>query len=163
MSKVITDVSMSLDGFVAGPAVSVEAPMGEGGEKLRMFDVGVGTWEDTPYPAPCFVITHEEREDIAMKSGTFTFAADGIESALRQAKATAGEKDVIVMGGADIIRQFLEAGLVDEMSIHLVPVLLGDGIRLFDRAGKERIELENTRVVESPKAAHFVYRIKKED
>jgi dihydrofolate reductase len=111
MSKVIADLSISLDGFIAGPDVSVEVPMGEGGERLhewlsasgvdaeiawelsetagatvvgrRMFDVGVG--EDTPYPAPCFVLTHEQREELAMKSGTFTFVTDGIESALEQA------------------------------------------------------------------------------
>jgi dihydrofolate reductase len=191
MSRVIADVSMSLDGFIAGPNVGVEVPMGEGGEILhdwlsasgvdaeiarelsetagatvvgrRMFDVGVGEWKDTPYPAPCFVLTHEDREELVMKSGTFTFVTDGIKSALEQAKEAAGEKDVIVMGGANIIQQFLEAGLVDETSIHLVPVLLGDGVRLFEHVGKEHIELESTRVIESPGITHLRYRVVKED
>jgi dihydrofolate reductase len=191
MSKVIADLSMSLDGFIAGPNVSVEVPMGEGGERLhewlseggvdaeiarelsetagatvvgrRMFDVGVGEWEDTPYPVPCFVLTHEQREELTMKSGTFTFVTDGIESALEQAKEAAGEKDVIVMGGANIVQQFLRAGLVDEMSLHLVPVLLGDGVRLFDGIGNELIELESTRVIDSPGVTHISYRIVKED
>jgi dihydrofolate reductase len=191
MSKVIADLSMSLDGFIAEPNVSVEVPMGEGGERLhewlseggvdaeiarelsetagatvvgrRMFDVGVEEWEDTPYPVPCFVLTHEQREELTMKSGTFTFVTDGIESALEQAKEAAGEKDVIVMGGANIVQQFLRAGLVDEMSLHLVPVLLGDGVRLFDGIGNELIELESTRVIDSPGVTHISYRIVKED
>jgi dihydrofolate reductase len=191
MSKVIADLSMSLDGFIAEPNVSVEVPMSEGGERLhewlseggvdaeiarelsetagatvvgrRMFDVGVGEWEDTPYPVPCFVLTHEQREELTMKSGTFTFVTDGIESALEQAKEAAGEKDVIVMGGANIVQQFLRAGLVDEMSLHLVPVLLGDGVRLFDGIGNELIELESTRVIDSPEVTHISYRIVKED
>jgi dihydrofolate reductase len=191
MSKVIADLSMSLDGFIAEPNVSVEVPMGEGGERLhewlseggvdaeiarelsetagatvvgrRMFDVGVGEWEDTPYPVPCFVLTHEQREELTMKSGTFTFVTDGIESALEQAKEAPGEKDVIVMGGANIVQQFLRAGLVDEMSLHLVPVLLGDGVRLFDGIGNELIELESTRVIDSPEVTHISYRIVKED
>jgi dihydrofolate reductase len=129
----------------------------------RMFDVGVGEWEDTPYPVPCFVLTHEQREELTMKSGTFTFVTDGIESALEQAKEAAGEKDVIVMGGANIVQQFLRAGLVDEMSLHLVPVLLGDGVRLFDGIGNELIELESTRVIDSPEVTHISYRIVKED
>ena len=191
MSKVIADLSMSLDGFIAEPNVSVEVPMGEGGERLhewlseggvdaeiarelsetagatvvgrRMFDVGVGEWEDTPYPVPCFVLTHEQREELTMKSGTFTFVTDGIESALEQAKEAPGEKDVIVMGGANIVQQFLRAGLVDEMSLHLIPVLLGDGVRLFDGIGNELIELESTRVIDSPRVTHISYRIVKED
>jgi dihydrofolate reductase len=191
MSKVIADLSMSLDGFIAEPNVSVEVPMGEGGERLhewlseggvdaeiarelsetagatvvgrRMFDVGVGEWEDTPYPVPCFVLTHEQREELTMKSGTFTFVTAGIESVLEQAKEAPGEKDVIVMGGANIVQQFLRAGLVDEMSLHLVPVLLGDGVRLFDGIGNELIELESTRVIDSPEVTHISYRIVKED
>jgi len=128
-----------------------------------MFDVGVGSWEDTLYPVPCFVLTHEDREELVMESGAFTFVTDGIESALRQSREAAGEKDIIVMGGANIVQQFLRAGLVDEMSIHLVPMLLGGGIRLFDHIGKEHIELESTRVIDSPSVTHLGYRVGKEN
>jgi dihydrofolate reductase len=192
-------MSMSLDGFVAGPNVSVEEPMGEGGHRLhawmfegsansestphapmtgidraviqeqfnttgavilgkRTFDVGIEIWKDTPYPAPSFVLTHTPREPLAQKSATFTFVTDGIESALRQAKAAAGEKGVILMG-TETTRQFLMAGLVDEIRINLVPVLLQSGLRLFEDIGTERIELEQEHVLESTKVTHFKYRI----
>ncbi|MBI1881233.1 MAG: dihydrofolate reductase, partial [Chloroflexi bacterium] len=180
MSKVALNMSMSLDGFIAGPKVSVELPMGEGGLRLhdwlfntsasevdaevereilattgavvlgkRTFDVGEGPWGDTPFPVPCFVLTHQAREKLVKKSGTFTFVTDGIESALQQAKAVAGEKNISLMG-ADVAQQFLRAGLLDEIQINLVPVLLGDGIRLFDQLDAEQIELERTRVIASP-------------
>jgi dihydrofolate reductase len=96
---------------------------------------------------------NDAREPWVRQGGTtFTFVTDGIESALEQAKEAAGEKDVIVMGGANIVQQFLRAGLVDEMSLHLIPVLLGDGVRLFDGIGNELIELESTRVIDSPES-----------
>ena len=184
-------MSMSLDGFIAGPNVGIERPMGEGGERLhewlfntsasevdaeveqemfattgavvlgrRTFDVGEGLWGDVPFPVPCFVLTHEDREEIVKKSGTFTFVTDGIESALQRAKAAAGEKDVRLMG-ANIAQQFLKAGLLDELQINLVPILLGDGIQLFEHLGTERIELERTRVIESPSVIHLRFRIVK--
>ena len=193
MAKVTLNMSMSLDGFIAGPNVGVELPMGEGGLRLhdwlfnssasevdaeveqemfamtgavvlgrRTYDVGVGPWGDVPFPVPCFVLTHEDREEIVKKSGSFTFVTDGIESALQRARAAAGEKDVRLMG-ADIAQQFLSAGLLDEIQINLVPVLLGDGIRLFDHIGAERIELESTRVIESPSVTHLRFRVVKEN
>lgn len=189
MRKVILDMSMSLDGFIAGSNVGVELPMGEGGLRLhdwlfntsasevdaeveremsattgavvlgrRTFDVGVGQWGDVPFPVPCFVLTHEDREELVKKNGTFTFITDGIKSALQRAKAAAGEKDVRLMG-ADIAQQFLRASLLDEIQINLVPVLLGDGIRLFDHIGTEQIELESTRVIESNGVTHLRFRI----
>jgi dihydrofolate reductase len=156
MSDLVLCFSISLDGFVAGPEVSAGQPMGAGGERLhdwmfksedgadaemareqmarpgaivlgkRTFDVGLEPWGDTPYPAPCFVLTHEKRAPLKMKGGTFTFVNDGIESAVRQAKAVAGGKDVIVMGGKTA-QQCLKAGLVDEIVLQLVPVLMGRG------------------------------------
>ncbi len=185
MGKVTLDMSMSLDGFIAGPNVGVERPMGEGGERLhewlfntsasevdaeveremsattgavvlgrRTFDVGVGLWGDVPFPVPCFVLTHEAREELVKKSGTFNFVTDGIESALQRAKAAAGEKDVRLMG-ANIAQQFLRAGLLDEIQINLVPVLFGEGTRLFDQIGTKYIELERTRVIQSSAVTHL--------
>jgi len=186
MAKVLLSFSMSLDGFVAGPDVDVDQPMGRGGERLhdwlfksssdidaeiarensqrvgativgrRTFDVGIGPWEDTPYPAPSFVLTHEKRRPLAMKSGTFTFVNDGIESALRKARAAAGEKDIVVMG-ADAARQYVAAGLADEIVIQLVPVLLGAGTRLFDNLTDGPIEFAQAGAVQSPSVTHLTY------
>jgi dihydrofolate reductase len=92
---------------------------------------------------------------------TFTFVTDGIESALAQARAAAGDRDLCEIGGAGIAQQYLKAGLVEEMNIHLAPVLLGAGTRLFDQLGAERIELECTRVIASPRATHLRFRVVK--
>ena len=91
----------------------------------------------------------------------FIFITDGIESALKQAKAAAGDKDVVIGGGAATAQQFLKAGLLDEIQIHLVLVLLGEGKRLFDHLGTEHIELESTRVIESPGVTHLRFRVGK--
>jgi dihydrofolate reductase len=202
MGKVFVDITMSLDGFVAGPNDGPELGLGEGGERLhewvfglaswrephgleggersrdseileeaiantgsvvigrRMFDNAKGWGDNPPFHVPVFVLTHEPRETQAKEGGTtFTFVTDGIESALAQAKAAAGEKDVSIGGGASTIQQSLQAGLVDEMQIHVVPLLLGGGIRLFDDGGTVGVELELTRVVESPHVTHLRYRI----
>ncbi|MDA8163039.1 MAG: dihydrofolate reductase family protein [Desulfobacteraceae bacterium] len=214
MGKVTSDISMSLDGFIAGPNVGIERPLGEGGERLhqwiygltsfrklhsldprtgkpfstggetnrddevlaemfqntgaivmgrRMFDTGEKPWGDNPpFHMPVFVLTHHFREKLVKEGGTtFIFAADGIESALKQAKTAADNKDVAVAGGANIIQQCLKAGLLDEMQIHLVPVLLGDGIRLFENLGPRHIELERIRVIESPHVTHLRFRVTK--
>lgn len=131
----------------------------------RMFDEGEVGWPNPPpFRAPVFVLTHEEREPWIRKGGaTFTFVTDGIESALKQAKEAAGEKDVRIAGGADVVQQFIEAKLVDELQIHLVPVLLGDGVRLFDHIDRGPVELENTRVIDSPKVTHLGYRVSQEN
>jgi dihydrofolate reductase len=126
----------------------------------RTFDLGEGPWGDTPFPVPCFVITHEARDELVKDSGTFTFVTDGIESALLQAQAAAGENDVCLMG-ADIAQQCLRAGLLDEMHIHVAPVLIGGGRRLFDHLGAKHIELERTRVIESPYVTHLRFRVVK--
>ncbi|HKN51335.1 MAG TPA: dihydrofolate reductase family protein [Amycolatopsis sp.] len=165
MGKVVLDVSVSLDGFTAGPNVRAEEPMGDGGERLHewmagdeidaavhreldaavgatvigrhTFDLGLVPWGGTPWPGvPSFVVTHRKRPDLLGDNGG-TFAFDGIEAAVRRAKEAAGDKDVVVLG-AEVARQLLTAGLLEEVRLHLVPVLLGGGTPLF--AG-ERAEL----------------------
>ena len=123
----------------------------------RMFDVGVEPWGDPPpFHMPVFVITHEQREPMPMKGGTtYTFVSTGIEDALAQARAAAAGKDVAIFGGATILRQYLEAGLVDELRIHVVPVLLGGGVRLFDRSLLEPLKLEKREALETPGATHL--------
>ena len=215
MASVIFNISMSLDGFVAGPNQSLEHPLGEGGERLhdwafatetfrrahdmqggdtgidddvasellarvgatvvgrRMFSGGEGPWEDDPkadswwgddppFGHPVFILTHHPREPVIKEGGTtFTFVSEGIESALEQAHAAAGDKDVAVGGGASVAQQYLKAGLLDEIHLHVVPVLLGDGVRLFeDHLAGALGELECTRVLESPTGvAHLGYRV----
>jgi dihydrofolate reductase len=201
MAKVRADISMSLDGFIAGANDSPELPMGEGGERLhewifelaswrkrhglsggradqdselleeafagvgavvlgkRMFENAKGWGDEPPFHVPVFVLTHEVREPLAKEGGTtFTFVTDGVESALAQARAAAGDGDVSVGGGANTIQQFIRARLLDEIQVHVVPVLLGGGIRLFDNLGRD-IELERTRIVESPDVVHLRFRI----
>jgi dihydrofolate reductase len=127
----------------------------------RMFDLGVQPWEnDPPFHMPVFVVTHRAREPLLKKGGTtYIFVADGIEDALAQAKAAASDKDVAVVGGATTIQQLIKAGLIDELRIHLVPVLLGDGTRFFDRMGPEQIKLERTRVIDSPETTHLTFKV----
>ena len=215
MGRLTLQISMSLDGFVAGPNQSLEHPLGEGGERLhdwafatetfrrahdmqggdtgvdddvasellgrvgatvvgrRMFSGGEGPWEDDPkadswwgddppFGHPVFILTHHPREPVIKEGGTtFTFVSEGIESALEQARAAAGDKDVAVGGGASVAQQYLKAGLLDEIHLHVVPVLLGDGVRLFeDHLAGGLGELECTRVLESPTGvAHLGYRV----
>jgi dihydrofolate reductase len=120
-----------------------------------------GWWgDDPPFHHPVFVVTHYPREPITMQGGTtFTFVTDGIESALDRARAAAGGKDVGLGGGANIAQQYLRAGLIGELGIHLVPVLLGDGARLFDNLGGADVRLECTRVIEAPGVTHLTYRV----
>jgi dihydrofolate reductase len=215
MAKLTLDISMSLDGFIAGPNQTLEEPLGKGGDQLhrwayptrafremhgqsggednldseiaaetlrnagatvmgrRMFSGGKGPWEsdpnadawwgdDPPFHHPVFILTHHARNPVRKQGGTtFTFVTDGVEAALEQARAAAGGKDVAVGGGASVAQQYLEAGLLDELQIHLVPVLLGDGVRLFEKelAGAPG-ELERTSVIESPTGVtHLKYRV----
>ena len=139
------------------------APTGAVVMGRRMFDEGEGPWGDNPpYRMPVFVLTHEDRDTLVKEGGTtFTFVTEGIESALEQAKAAAGDKNVNIAGGADTVQQFIRAGLLDELEIHLAPLLFGEGIRLFDKMGPEHIELENMRVVTSPKVTHLRFRVAK--
>ena len=135
----------------------------------RMFSNDDGPWGDDPFDGhwganppfgvPVFVLTHHPRDPLVMDGGTtFTFVTEGIEGAISRAKETADNANVSVAGGASTIQQCLEVGLLDELQIHLVPVVLGDGICLFERSNSERIELERTRVVESPDVTHLRFR-----
>lgn len=127
----------------------------------RMFDLAQGWGDEPPFHAPVFVLTHEARDPLPKKGGTtFTFVNDGIESALERAQAAAGGKDVGIAGGANTIQQYLGAGLVDEFQIHVAPLLLGGGVRLFDQAPAD-LELETTRVLESPRVTHLKFRVVK--
>ena len=209
-SKVTAEVSVSLDGFVAGPNPTLEEPLGAGGEQLhewvlkleswrrahgmeggvggpdddlvaetvprqgavvmgrKMFSGGSGPWEDDPnangwwgddppFKKPVFVLTHHAREPLVLGATTFTFVTDGIESAVEQARAGAGDKDVLVAGGGETIQQALGAGLADELVLHVAPVLLGGGASLYDRL--EPRKLERTRVADSPSGViHLWYR-----
>jgi dihydrofolate reductase len=117
-----------------------------------------GWWgDDPPFHKPVFVLTHHEREPLTLSDTTFTFVTDGIESALAQAREAAGDEDVFLGGGADSIDQYLAAGLVDEIELHVVPVLLGGGKRLFEGVGD--LKLEQLRAVEAPGVTHLKYRV----
>jgi dihydrofolate reductase len=119
-----------------------------------------GWWgEDPPFHMPVFVLTHHEREHLTLSDTTFAFVTDGIESALAQARKAAGDKDVMIGGGADAIDQYLAAGLVDELELHVIPILLGGGSRLLENVGELR--LEQLRAVEAPGVAHLKYRVVK--
>ena len=118
-----------------------------------------GWWgEDPPFHKPVFVVTHHKREPLTLSDTTFTFVTDGIESALEQAREAAVGKDVFIGGGAQIINEYLTAGLVDELELHIVPLILGGGERLFDGVGPE-LKLEQIRAVEAPGVTHLKYRV----
>jgi len=120
-----------------------------------------GWWgEDPPFHMPVFVLTHYEREPLTLTDTTFTFVTDGIEAALEQAKEAADGKDVYVGGGADIINQYLAAGLVDELEVHVSELVLGGGEELFEGVGPD-LKLEQLRAVEAPGVAHLKYRVVK--
>ena len=138
----------------------------------RMFSGGEGPWDsdpnmdswfgdEPPFHHPVFVLTHHARKPEAKQGGTtFTFVTDGIEAAVEQARVAAGDKDVAVAGGADVVQQCLRAGLFDELNIHVAPVLLGDGVRLFGPLTDGQPGLERVRVVESPTGAvHLTYNV----
>lgn len=129
----------------------------------RTVDLGIGPWgENPPYHAPCFVLTTRPHEPIVKQGGTtFYFVTDGIESALAQAKAAAGGQNVQVHGGANAVRQYLRAGLIDEFRIHLAPILLGGGARLFEGVGPENAEVELVSTVAAPDVTHLTYRVVK--
>ncbi|PWK80811.1 dihydrofolate reductase [Lentzea atacamensis] len=184
MGNVIVHKSISLDGYVAGPNVSMENPMGEGGEALHSwmfgapapidqevaawmtasagavvcgrhtFELGLPHWEDTPYPAPTFVLTRTGRPPLPARSASFTFVTD-VAAAVRQAVEVAGGRDVIVMG-AETSRAVLRAGLLDRVQLNLVPLLLGAGARLFDGVS---VALEQEFSVSSPAVTHVRYRV----
>jgi len=209
VAKLRVNITMSLDGYVAGPEQSLEDPLGKGGEALHtwmvvtrsfreqhgsgeggttgldderaaawnenvgagimgrnMFGPVRGPWGDDdwrgwwgdnpPYHYPVFVLTHHARPPLEMEGGTtFHFVTDGIEAALERASAAAAGKDVIIGGGASTAQQYLRAGLVDELEVHVSPVLLGGGERLFDDIGGGTAGLELVDLVASPAVAHY--------
>lgn len=180
MGKVFIDMALSLDGFVNGPNGEdgglhdwYFSPSGDGPQILDELLEGIGAMVlgkrtfgeqpdgfDTPYKVPHFVLSHEPRESVHRGGAQFIFVTDGIESALEQAKAAAGDKDVCIAGGADTAQQYLKAGLLDEVQLHLVPVLFGGGLRLF-KSGIEQ-KLEKVRVLESRGVTHLRFRFVKE-
>ncbi len=200
MSRLLSGITISLDGYATGPDDRVGAGLGEGGERLHywvfggpwtyesgargtpdpvdrqylgevfgsagawivgrtMHDVVNGWGDDPGFGVPLFVVTHRQHETVVKGDTSFEFVTDGIEAALERARAAAGGKDVVLMGGADLIRQYLEAGLVDELTLTIAPVLLGGGKRLFDGIGRTDLVFERFGVVESPFATHLRYRV----
>lgn len=128
----------------------------------RMYDVGIGLWgEDGAFRRPCFVVTGRGQDVVVKGPTTFTFVTDGIESALDQAGKAAGDRDVCVIGGPTTARQYLRSGLVDRLNVHLVPVLLGAGTKLFDDVTADLVELENTAAVHTPFATHLTFRTRR--
>jgi dihydrofolate reductase len=126
----------------------------------RTFDLTNGWGGKHPLDVPVFVLTHTVPQEWVYEESPFTFVTDGLQNALEQAKAVAGDKDVGV-GAANIVQQCIRAGLLDEIHVDLVPVLLGDGVRLFDHLGTEPIELESTRVIEGAGVTHLTFRVVK--
>lgn len=189
MGKIIAEISMSADGIVAGPDTSTEHRLGQDGDLLHewmfegteadgeiaaklfdgtgafvvgrtLFDVGVEPWgDDGTFEKPVFVVTNRPHDPVVKGPTTFTFVTDGPESALRQAKAAAGGENVVLMGGGTTLRQYLLAGLVDELRLHVVPLLFGAGVRLFDAEAGAHVKLERTAVVETPNATHLSFRV----
>lgn len=211
MATVSCQISMSLDGYVAGPDQSRQDPLGRGGLRLhewffaldagrerdapvggeravdaevvdemtrdvgayvmgrRMFGGGDGPWDldwtgwwgdDPPFRTPVFVLTHHPRAPLTMRGGTeFRFVTDGLSAALDQAREAAGDRVVSVAGGASTVNQCLAAGLLDTLQLHLVPIVLGSGERLFDGVGDPR--LEQVSVVAGPTVTHLTYRVRR--
>jgi dihydrofolate reductase len=126
----------------------------------KTFDITDGWGGSPPLGVPTFVVTHSVPRDWVYEGSPFTFITDGVESAVEQARAVAGDKDVAV-GAASIAQQRIRAGLLDDIHVDLVPVLLGDGVRLFDHLGTGPIELERTRVIEAPDVTHLTFRVVK--
>jgi dihydrofolate reductase len=213
MSKLRAHISVSVDGYVAGPNERMEHPLGEGGDRLHDWLIALKEWrhaagwedgeenesspvvaesfanvgaeimgrgkfgppgrgpwgddpwrgwwgEEPPFHKPVFVLTHHPREPLTLADTTFTFVTDGIGAALDQAREAAGDRDVFVGGGADAINQYLAARLLDELELHIVPVILGGGRRLFEGVGPD-VELELVRTVPAPGVTHAKYRVVK--
>ena len=165
MTKVLAGITTSIDGYITGPRDGPGQGLGEGGERLHYWVFGgpwtyeaAGHWGDeNPWGLPFFIVTHQPEEQ--PESGAFTFVS-GVTEAIDQAVGAAGDKDVHVMGGADVIRQALAAGLVDELTIIVAPVILGGGKRLFDGFSSS-LDLEHLGVRQSHYATFIDYRVKR--
>ena len=153
-NDVFAEVTSNVGAEIMGRGKFGPATRGQWGD-----DPWQGWWgDDPPFRKPVFVITHHEREPLTLSDTTFTFVTDGIESAMKQAKDAAGEKDVFIGGGANIINEYLAAGQIDELELHVVPILLGGGARLFDGVGPD-VKLELLRTIEAPGVTHLKYRV----
>jgi dihydrofolate reductase len=212
MGKLYAEISISLDGYVAGPNIDPEQPLGEGGEGLHEWVTGLASWrashgksggqtgpddelakelvarggavimgknmfgpgagappddgtwqgwwgDDPPFHKPVFVLTHQKREPLQLSDTTFTFVNDGPEAALELARDAAGAKDVQIAGGGSAIQQYLRGGQLDELFLHVAPVLLGGGVRLFDNLDGADLKLEPVEVIGSPAVTHLRYRV----
>jgi dihydrofolate reductase len=213
MPKVKCQISVSADGFLAGPNQSEAHGLGEGGEALHDWVVKLAAWrephgyeggevnastpvmeeafggtgavvmgrnmfgpergpwgedpwkgwwgEEPPFHTPVFVLTHHRREPLEMEGGTtFHFVTEGIERAVELAREAAGEKDVAIAGGGETIQESMRAGLLEELLVNQVPILLGDGVRLFDGLADAGVKLEQTRVIDAPGVVHVYYRVR---
>jgi dihydrofolate reductase len=158
-----TENDLMEESLDANGAIIMGRRMFSGGEGPWDDDPGADGWwgDDPPFRVPVFVLTHHPRETVTKEGGTtFHFVTDGIEAALEQARAAAGDRNVGVSGGASVAQQYLKAGLLDELQIHVAPVLMGDGVRLFENhLERDQVELECTMVLESPAATHLRYRV----
>jgi dihydrofolate reductase len=125
----------------------------------RTYEIGVDLWGDVPYPVPTFVLTHRAADPRPMTSASFTFVTDGVAAAIEAARLAAGDRDVLVMGGAEVIQHAIAAGLVDELLLNLVPVLLHRGTRLLEATGDQTVELERTEIVATDAVTHLRYRV----
>ncbi len=203
MGKVVFNMTMSLDGFVAGPNDNPENGLGDGGDSLfkwyfggdteipisdgnmvlkvssqsaeilkesfktygagvwgrRTFDIA-HAWGGHPPGSPCFIVTHDIPQEWVYEGSPFTFVTDGVESAIRKAKKAAGDKHVVICT-ASILQQCLNAGLMDEIHVDVAPLLLGNGVRLFDHLNIAPIKLESIRVVDAPGVTHLGFRVVK--
>jgi dihydrofolate reductase len=193
MGKVTFNMTMSLDGFVAGPNDSVDAlftwyfngdtevPISDGNMVLKVskqsaellneafsrYGAGVWgrrtfdfaqAWGGHPPGSPCFIVTHNVPQEWVKEGSPFTFVIDGVESAIRQAKEAAGDKDVVICTPS-ILQQCIKAGLVDEIYIDLAPILLGGGVSLFDHLGIGPINLECIQTIQAPGITHLGFRV----
>lgn len=186
MATVVLEIGMSLDGFVAGPGddigpvldVWLDPPSGAMSDVnrelvegwfttsavvmgRRMFNLGVeqSGWADNPpYQAPIFVPTHSAPDNVAATN--FTFVTDGVVSAVKQAQDAAGDGVVTIVGGANVFQQALDARVFDELRLHITPVVLGDGIRLFDSLKAVPVDLEVSKTIHAPDVTHVTYRVR---
>lgn len=148
---VIAIQSITLDGFSAGAGDVPANPIGDGGQRLH-------GWLAASRGFPAYVLAHQPREPMPKHGDIqFTFVADGIDGALGRARVTAGDKDVAVAGGASTIQQFIAAGFLVELNVHLIPIVLGSGIRLFDQLGRVRFEIEPAGAIVSTGITHRRY------
>ena len=193
MARVLLEMTVSLDGYAAGPDVGPKEPMGRGGERLhdwmfegrspaeseryeidhfkdigaviagrRMADLGIEPWGDEPtFHAPVFVVTNRPAETIERAGGTsYVFVTGGLDDALSRAREAAGPADVMVIGGADVASQYLRAGAIDELWLHVAPLILGGGTRLFGDGTWPSIELRPIDAQTTPLATHLTYEVK---